>query len=81
MVSVSPKAGVRQLRVNKHVAVTSWPRLVARSSETRAPSIDGEGEKWLDGVAWSVADRLRNDGDVRGGQSESGRRAMARIPV
>jgi hypothetical protein len=66
MVSVSVKSGVRHLRVDRHVAVTSWPRLVARSSDARAPSVDPESDKWPEGLAWSVADRLRNGGDAKG---------------
>lgn len=66
MVSVTVKGGDTQLRVKQPVSAESWPRLVALSSDVRVPNFDPESPRWLAGVAWSVADRMRNGGDEKG---------------
>lgn len=66
MVSVSVTGGETQLRVEQPVSAESWPRLVALSSDVRVPNIDPSSPRWLAGVAWSVADRMRNGGDGKG---------------
>lgn len=40
------------------------PGLVLKASRNRAPNVTGS--RWPDGLAWSITDRLRNDGARKG---------------
>jgi hypothetical protein len=66
MLTVSVKKGQTYLQVNQAVSVERWPHLRALSSERRAPNIGEGSTRWQDGLAWSIADRLRNGGDRKG---------------
>jgi hypothetical protein len=65
-VAVSVQGGETYLRVDRSLAVGSWPKLGLASSDVIAPSIALDSDQWPPGVAWSVNDRLKNGGDEKG---------------
>jgi hypothetical protein len=66
VISVEYKKEQTRLSVREPLKAGNWPRLEILSSDIRVPNIDLESDRWLEGVAWSVRDRIKRSGDTKG---------------
>lgn len=52
--------------MEQSAGIATWPRLAIYSSDVIVPNIAIDSDVWSPGVAWGVADRVRNGGDEKG---------------
>ena len=63
---VTAPGGETHLHVTGTTTVGNYPSLGLWSSDVKTPNIDIASTRWDPGVAWSVHDRTKNGGDLKG---------------